>query len=62
MHGLAVLREYGEDVAFREVEGETADVEPSCVAAMVFKLPSKVPIAVRRGEQIKMSVGMIYLL
>jgi hypothetical protein len=37
-------------------------VAPSCVAAMVFKLPSKVPIAVRRGEQIKTSVPMIYLL
>jgi hypothetical protein len=34
VHGLAVLREYGEDVAFGEVEGETADVEPSCVAVV----------------------------
>lgn len=34
MHGLAVLGEYGEDVTFREVEGEAAYVEPGCVAVV----------------------------
>ena len=34
MHGVAVLREEGQDVTFAELEGEAADVDVGCVAVV----------------------------
>lgn len=34
MHRVSVLGEDGEDVAFREVEGQAADVDVGCVAVV----------------------------
>jgi len=34
VHGVAVLREEGQDVTFAELEGEAADVDVGCVAVV----------------------------